>query len=152
MAEIVDSISSVDTKELPTGVVLYLVKDSKGKEYSTRDRTLAQAAYKTIGGYALFDFTEKKNERGYVNRYLNHLAPVEAPAEPQGEDGPPAGLFDDTAPEPTVSLDKDLQIAKAVALKAAVELMQYFEPEHRTSTNVTGVAEYFTQWLIEWKP
>jgi hypothetical protein len=30
--------------------------------------------------------------------------------------------------------------------------MQYFEPESRTSTNVTGVAEYFAEWILTWKP
>jgi hypothetical protein len=156
MAEIVDQISEVETKTLPTGTILYLIKDSKGKAYSTVDRAIAQEAYGLVGTpqAAHIDYTEKKNEKGFTNRYLNQFSiqPAESSFEsPVKAEGPPAGLFDDTAP-PSEEGRRELQIAKAVALKAAVELMQYFEPEDRTSTNVTGIAEYFTQWLIEWKP
>jgi hypothetical protein len=156
MAEIVDQISEVETKTLPTGTILYLIKDSKGKEYSTVDRAIAQEAYALVGTSqtAHIDYTEKKNERGFVNRYLNafSIQPDEGGFKaPAKAEAPPAGLFDDTAP-PSEEGRRELQIAKAVALKAAVELLQYFEPEDRTSTNVTGIAEYFTQWLLEWKP
>jgi hypothetical protein len=147
MAEMVDQISDVETKQLPTGVVLYLVKDSKGKEYSTRDRALAQAAYKAINEYALFDYTEKKNDRGFTNRYLNHLAPVEAPSEEKGL-GPPPDLFDDTAPASAQTTSKDEQIARAVALKAAAEIVGLLPEQERSPENIVQMADFFLPWLL----
>jgi hypothetical protein len=149
MAEIVDQISDVETKQLPTGIMLYLVKDSKGKEYSTRDRALAQQAYKAMNEYVLFDYTEKKNERGFTNRYLNHLAPVEPPKGDGGGlgEGPPAGLFDDSAPEP-VQTSKDEQIARAVALKAAADIVGLLPEDQRTPNSIIGMADFFLPWLL----
>jgi hypothetical protein len=161
MAEIVDTIREVETKQLPTGTVIYLIKTSGGKEVSTLKRDIAQEAYALVGTttFAHIDYTAKKNERGFTNNYLNELTvqqeeTIAGPAPFGGQPGPsdpPPGLFDDTVP-PSSDDRRELAIAKAVALKAAVDLMAYFEPQDRTSTNVTGVAEYFAMWLLEWHP
>jgi hypothetical protein len=162
--EKVDTVAEVKTKELPTGVTIYLLLDSQGNEYSTRDRDLARVGHAAweSGQHVHFDYDEKKGGQfnQFTNRYLNSLDPVEdgtspfAPPFPGNEpDRQPPGLFDDAAPEPAVvSTDKDLQIAKAVALKAGVEILQYLPEDQRTVSNVVTAAEFFTRWLTTWRP
>jgi hypothetical protein len=164
--ERVDTISDVRLKELPTGVTLYLLKDSQGQEYSTRNRDLARVAEEahTSGQHVHLDYDEKKNDRGFTNRYLNAVRPIadgspmttvgQAMQEAQAaQANRPAGLFDDAEPEPAVvQTDKDMQIAKAVALKAAVDVLQYLPENQRTVANVETAAEHFTRWLVSWRP
>jgi len=151
--ERVDMVSTVTKKDLPTGVTIYLIAGADGTEFSTRDRNMAQVAEgaRNSGISVLLDYDERKNDRGFTNRYLNSvtLTPeVNFPApEPQ-----PAGLFNDTAPPSSVVGDKDLQIAKAVGLKAGVDVMQYLPEAERTVSNVVTAAEFFTNWLVTWKP
>jgi hypothetical protein len=163
--ERVDTISDVRTKELPTGVTLYLLKDSDGKEYSTRNRDLARVANdaQTSGQHVHLDYDEKKNDRGFTNRYLNAIRPVgdDIPMTTVGQamraaqaaqDDRPLDLFADSEPPPSGTSDKDLNIAKAVALKAGVEILQYLPEDQRTVANVQTAAEHFTRWLTTWKP
>jgi hypothetical protein len=162
--ERVDTISDVRTKELPTGVTLYLLKDSDGKEYSTRNRDLARVAdeARSSGQHVHLDYDEKRNDRGFTNRYLNSISPVDAMDSmttvgaamraAQEAAGRPASLFDDAEPPPSATSEKDLQIAKAVALKAGVEILQYLPEDQRTVSNVQTAAEHFTRWLMTWRP
>lgn len=171
--ERVDTISDVGTKTLPTGVVLYVIKDSEGSEYTTRDRAMAQTAQDAIGPKSIvhLDFDQKKNDRGFTNRYLNEIVPV--PGESSGQlstldpasalPQPPPSLFEDTQPEPvgspvgpfpapTVGMNLDgqkrIDIARAVALKAAVDVLQYLPENERTFPNVKLAAGSFLDWLM----
>ena len=166
--ERVDTITKVETKPLNDGRTLYLIFDSQGTEYSTTKRELAQVANSVAGGekYAHLDYVTKTNDRGFTNNYLNKIEAVpddlslnpalqETMAKAQAaQAGPPPGLFDDAVPEPSASpmLDKDLNIAKAVGLKAGVEMMQYLPEGQRTPANIITAAEFFTNWLVSWRP
>ena len=147
MAEIVAPISEVQTKTLPTGVVIYIVK-AAGKEYSTRDRSLAQIGYRAVGSDVLLDYDEKKNDKGFTNRYLNHIAPVDG-GGPAEAGLPPSGLFDDSEPEVARAsgIDKDEQIARAVALKAAVDTLPQLPAEQRTAASVLQIADFYMPFL-----
>lgn len=164
--ERVDTISEVRRKELPTGVTLYLLKDSDGKEYSTRNRDLARIADEARGSgqHVHLDYDEKKNDRGFTNRYLNEIKPVgddamttvgQAMREAQAAQGAPPGLFEDTEPAPVLPSgisEKDLLILKQVALKAGVKSLQHLPEEQRKPTAVTSMAEYYALWIINWRP
>jgi hypothetical protein len=171
--ERVDTITDVKTKELPPRdgqppVTLYLLTDSAGREYSTRNRDLARVGHEALERkqYVHLEYDEKKGGQfnQFTNRYLNSIELV-ADGTPTGFGDPPGnepdrqppGLFDDADPGPigrtdTSAGDKDLNIAKAVGLKAGVEVLQYLPPEERTVSNVITAAEYFTTWLVSWRP
>ena len=169
MAEAVAQITEVETRTLPTGVVIYVIK-AAGKEYTTRDRTLAQEAYGAVGKDAHFDFNPKKNDRGFTNNYLNHLSVMGDEGNGGLLGGPPpfagssaaeplaplADPFADSEPEVIVGRDKDaereLSINKAVALKLGVEILQYLPEDQRTVVSVTAAAEYFLPWLQDYRP
>lgn len=162
--ERVDTVTDVKTKELPTGVTLYLVVGADGTEFSTRERALAQTAdeARKQGTSVLLDYDEKKNDRGFTNRYLNSLVPTPEVSFPRNDN--PPGLFDDSASTLGLGADqgagdfpgkldaKDLQIAKAVALKEGVNILQYLPDGQRTPANVVTAAEFFTRWLLTFKP
>jgi hypothetical protein len=176
--ERVDQITEVRTKPLNDGRTLYLIFDSKATEFSTTKRELAQVAQQAVanGAFAQLDYIVKTNDRGFTNHYLNgiSLLPDDQPTLGPGleaalsqaqaaqiaagrEEPPrPSGLFDDAAPEALAHRDpgteKDLAIAKAVGLKAGVEVLQYLPPEQRTVSNVVTAAEFFTRWLVSWRP
>jgi hypothetical protein len=175
--EKVDTISEIQTKELPARdgkppLTLYLMKDSEGREYSTRDRSLAQtalAAYQS-GAHVHLEFDEQSaGQYGqFTRRYLSSLHQVDEQLGPVGQavrqaqaiaTGTSGAVstdpFEDAIPDPPRrdrEAEKDLSIAKAVGLKAGVEVMQYLPETERTVSNVTVAAEYFTQWLVSWKP
>jgi hypothetical protein len=168
--EKVDTLSEIKTKELPPRdgqppVTLYLLFDSQGNEYSTRNRDLARVGHAALERrqYVHLDYDEKKGGQfnQFTNRYLNSIEPVadSGLGEPLGNepDRQPSGLFDDADPGPigrmdTSASEKDLNIAKAVGLKAGVEVLQYLPPEERTVSNVITAAEFFTTWLVSWRP
>ena len=163
--ERVDTIAEVKTKELPTGVTIYLLLDSEGREYSTRNRDLARVGHAAweSGQHVHLEYDEKKGGQfnQFTNRYLNGIEPVQDGTEPLGNepDKQPPGLFDDAAPEPIAThavspseAEKNLNIAKSVGLKAGVDVLQYLPEEERTVSNVITAAEYFTTWLVSWRP
>jgi len=166
--EKVDTLSEIKTKELPPRdgqppVTLYLLFDSAGNEYSTRNRDLARVGHQALESrhYVHLDYDEKKGGQfnQFTNRYLNSIELIDSPADFLGNepDRQPSGLFDDAVPDALAAAtpqpdSKDLQIAKAVGLKAGVEVLQYLPPEERTVSNVITAAEYFTTWLMSWRP
>jgi hypothetical protein len=148
--EVADQIREVSTRPLPSGDLIYVVELANGNQYTTRDRGVGQLAASNLGEVAHIDFDQKQKGQ-YTNRYINNLTVLEKNGQPDR----PTGLFDDAVPEPAtsgVALEKDLQIAKSVALKAAVDILQYLPAEQRTVANVETAAEHFTRWLVHWKP
>jgi len=148
--EVAEQIREVSTRNLPSGDKLYVVELANGNQYTTVDRSIGQLAASNLGETAHIDFDQKQKGQ-YTNRYINNLTILE-PSNGQ-QAGRPAPLFDDTAPEqPVVALEKDLQIAKAVALKAGVDILEHLPAEQRTVANVVTAAEFFTTWLVNWRP
>jgi|SRR5262245_2324798 len=165
--ERVEQIKEVKTKELNDGRILYLIFDSKGTEFSTMKRDLVRVAYDAVenGGYVHIDYAEKTNDRGFTNRYLNAIKAIDGDpmttvgqamrAAQAAQDDRPLGLFDDAAPaEPAIDreAEKNLSIAKAVGLKAAVDVMPLLPEDQRTVSNIQTAAEHFTRWLTTWRP
>jgi hypothetical protein len=149
--EVAEQIRNVSTRSLPTGVEIFVVELSNGHQYTTRDRSLGQLAGSNIGQTAHIEFDQQQKGQ-YTNRYINTLTVLES-SPPEAK---PAGLFDNAEPEPAaggvVATDKDLQIAKSVALKAGVDILEFLPAEQRTVANVVIAAEFFTQWLVSWRP
>jgi len=168
MAEAVAQITEVETRTLPTGVVIYVIK-AAGKEYTTRDRTLAQEAYGAVGKDAHFDFNPKKNDRGFTNNYLNHLSvmgdegnggllggPPPFAGSSAGEPFVPApDPFSDTEPEPIGrdrEAERQLNINMATSLKEAIATLPHLDGE-KSPAGILNIADYYMRnWFLGWKP
>lgn len=133
-------IDDVRIKTLPDGRELFIVKDQAGTEYSTMKRELAEKARTWKGGPAMlsFDIKEKPGQSGqmFTNRYLND---VQAAQTSNG------GGFTIEAPHDSKRED----IARAVALKAAIDLASNGMLDTATPTAITTVADFFFTYLIE---
>lgn len=155
--ERVDTISEVRTKELNDGRTLYLIHDSQGTEYSTTKRELARVAFQArdSGSSVHLDFVRKTNDRGFTNQYLNEISEIpDSAARGNEPDRQPPGLFDSAEPEPRANpqAEKDLAIARAVALKAAVDTMPLLPESERSVSNIVTAAEFYTDWLMTYRP
>src|SRR5581483_4645917 len=112
MPELTLTLNDVESKDVNTrrGLsTVYTLKGSDGRTYTTFDRELAVAASELRGKTVVFDYVESKNG-DFINYNLN--AVTEAAG---GVDIPVQTIA------ATPSTDKDVSIARAVALKAAVE-------------------------------
>ena len=170
MADTADTISEVETKTLPSGAVLYEIKDSKGTVYTTKDREIAKQAYGLIStsGIARIQFTEKKGGQfgQFTDRWINGFQieggtgnGTDTTGDPWQQEIPTqAGPdpFADTEPEPAIGRDRDaetaLRIQKCVALEQAVESRDVLDPPDRTAANITSMAEVYLHWLLRYQP
>jgi hypothetical protein len=161
--ERVDTVTEVETKALDSGKTLYIVKDSQGREYSTTYRNLAQVAQDATvtGAHVHLTFKEEKTDRGFIRRYLDGIEPLaedtlgSAVGQALGQAQAAQALRPHEEEQPRISpseAEKNLNIAKAVALKAAVDLVPQLPEEQRTVANVETMAEHFTRWLSSWRP
>lgn len=162
METCVVGIASVEAKPINTKrgpSTVYNVSDDLGIEYTTFDRDIAAAAGVRKGRQALLTFNVKQNTKPnrdgqnvtYTNRYLESV-------EDTAEDiGPlPATEVFGTAPEsPVVGeyTNKDQSIARAVALKAAVELVTSGVVESVGGSPIKGgdvilLAKYLEPYLL----
>jgi len=164
----------INTKKGPS--TLFVVKDAVGTEYSTFDRELAVQAAALRGQNATIGFDistqVKPNRQGvdttYTNRYLKTLgvvgalsAPVQseqtfdsapvpvAPVPVQAVTAPPTATPVSTPviqPQQSHS-DREESIARAVALKAAVELAAGGVSDASVDS-ITVNARYFESYLL----
>ena len=170
METTIAGIQAVESKDINTSKgpsTLYLIKDNVGVEYSTFTAELAQqaAAYKGSQQPALIGFeistTTKPNKQGvdttYTNRYLKSLSPAgeqqertfvstpqpQAPVASAGLTAPASGIV-----AQQTATEKDTAIARAVALKAAVDAcvggVNDFQGDE---TGVLDLAERYRGWL-----
>ena len=173
MESTVVGIASVESKDINTAKgpgTLFIVKDDLGVEYTTFDRELAVQAAGLKGHSATigFDTTTnvKPNRQGvdttYTNRYLKTLGAGSVVSTPVASEH----TFDSqVAPVPTVTAQgvtappsgiqaqsshstQEESIARAVALKAAVELASNGVLEDPTRNGIVRIAESFERYLL----
>lgn len=116
-------IEDVKKDQTKTGKDIYKVKID-GKVYTTFDEKVAREAFALKGKQASVD-VEVKQSGEYTNYNLKGVA---APAQLE---------------IPSVAGEKDVQIARAVALKAAVD----FQAGKGSVADVKLVADEFLAWL-----
>jgi len=113
-------------KKLSDDRQLYVIK-SDGKEFTTFKRDLAASAKAMIGQQAKIDYTEKQNGE-WTNRYLEN---VESAVE----------FKQATAPA------REIDIRRAVALKAAIEMLPYFPSEAQHWNTVKEICPGIYEFL-----
>ena len=126
MAELTAVVDDVRVKKLSDDRQLYVIK-SDGKEFSTFKRDLAASAKAMIGQQAKIDYTEKQNGE-WTNRYLEN---VESAVE----------FKQATAPA------REIDIRRAVALKAAIEMLPYFPSEAQHWNTVKEICPGIYEFL-----
>ena len=176
MESTIVGIASVESKDVPTPNgkeatgTLYIVKDAVGVEYTTFNRELAVQAAGLKGHSATigFDTTTnvKPNKQGvdttYMNHYLKTLSgangatpeivversiPLQsAPVVIQGVTLP-LGATSSIQAQPSHS-DRESSIARAVALKAAVDLASNGVLNDPTASGITSIAKFFEPYLL----
>ena len=126
MAELTAVVDDVRVKKLSDDRQLYVIK-SDGKEFTTFKRDLAASAKAMIGQQAKIDYTEKQNGE-WTNRYLEN---VESAVE----------FKQATAPA------REIDIRRAVALKAAIEMLPYFPSEAQHWNTVKEICPGIYEFL-----
>lgn len=133
------TISDVRIKTLANGRELFIIQDSSGQEYSTMKRELAERARTWKGGLAMLTF-DVKEKNGFVNRYLN--AVDEAPMS----NGNAGFTVDTPQRDPD---ERRIDIARSVALKAAIDLACHGQLDMTAPADLTKVANFLVGWLLE---
>jgi len=126
VAELTAVVDDVRVKKLSDDRQLYVIK-SDGKEFTTFKRDLAASAKAMIGQQAKIDYTEKQNGE-WTNRYLEN---VESAVE----------FKQATAPA------REIDIRRAVALKAAIEMLPYFPSEAQHWNTVKEICPGIYEFL-----
>ena len=124
MSQITAVIESVTKKDLDGGKTVYTVT-ADGKKYTTFKSDVATAA-KALQGQTAEIARESKQKGEYTNWYINGARPVQA-----------------AAVIPNTPDDKAESIARAVALKAAVD----FQAGKGSVADVKLAANEFLAWL-----
>jgi hypothetical protein len=127
-------IQGVFTNDLPSGRKIYKIKTVDGEEYATFKPEIAEKARQYEGHEAqiLYVVVEKN---GYTNLYLNDVIDPEPSVKPQAE-------------IPFEASDKDVQIARAVAMKAAVEYLSVPEQERESVKTLLELVDVLADSLL----
>lgn len=134
-------IEDVKIKTLNDGRELFIVVDGSGKDYTTMKREIAELARTWKGGEAMVEYDEKQNGQ-YTNRYLNKI--MQAPMHDSNGSGNNGFTIEAPQQQPG---EKEQNIAKSVALKAAVELAAAGKLDTNTPQDLLKVAGFFLDWL-----
>lgn len=176
MESTVVGIASVESKPINTKrgpSTVYTITDALGIDYTTFDRDIAAAAAARKGQSASLSFNTKQNTKPnnqgvsvtYTNRYLESVESADSEFSPSpvlGSAPASRGELAATADRGVsvtgltyipASSDKDQSIARAVALKAAVELVASGVVEGVNGGTVTGgdvllLAKYLEPYLL----
>ena len=134
---------SINTRRGPSTV--YNVETSDGKRYSTFDSKLAESAATLRGKTAVIEYQVRENVRDgktYVNHDLKGVQPAISPA-----DIVPVQITETPRIDSQKS-DKDLSIARSVALKAAVDTATGLQWTESPSAPVLSLADEYLDWLL----
>lgn len=152
MPESLVTIEDVESKTIPTKYgqkTVWNVKASDGRRYGTFDAELGQLAGRLRGQAAVIEYRERQKGE-YTNYDIEALRASEFnPVAGESRDTPKAQEGVRQAPVASYGpSDKDSSIARAVALKAAVELAAGGVIEDPTPDGLLTVSEVFTDWLL----
>lgn len=165
MANATIQIAEVQSREIQKRAggttTIYTLVDQANTRYDTFNQELAQDAALLRGQTAEIEYTEtpwQKGEKSGVNRNLVAVKAAKLtpglPILPGQQQVPGSVSFDLAGPDNPFRAtngsysSKDLQIARAVALKAAVELLPLGLVEISSADEIFTIAEKFTDWLL----
>lgn len=143
--EIQGQIETVEGKSTSKGTV-YEIKIKDGETYSTWDQAVATEARNAVGSVVTADVAVKQNGK-YTNRYWNGFTPAAGAHSNATQTTPTVSAPIPQQPASTPS-DKDAQIARAVALKAAVDMANGGLLGEPTPALVVATAQQFEPYLL----
>ena len=135
MASITAVVEDVTAKETAKGPIYNI--NAGGKKFSTFKVEIAEQAKRAVGINSVLGYTEKGREfngKTYVDYYLNSVDTQGAAPATGGGFAPASGGF-----------SKDESIARAVALKGAIE----FQHGEGSVADVLMVANEFLAYLLK---
>lgn len=144
MPEVTVTLEDVESKDVNTrrGLsTVYRLKASDGRTYTTFDDKLAKEGAKYRGQTVVLDYVESQNGE-YTNYNLNG---VKAGETPTGIILPTAAPLFSASPANPTQESRDTSIARAVALKAAVEVSVGGISE---GNGVLETANIYVEWLL----
>ena len=134
MASITAVVEDVTAKETAKGPIYNI--NAGGKKFSTFKIEIAEQAKRAVGINSVLGYTEKGREyngKTYIDYYLNSVDTQGAAPATGGSFAPASGGF-----------SKDESIARAVALKGAIE----FQHGEGSVADVLMVANEFLAYLM----
>ena len=135
MASITAVVEDVTAKETAKGPIYNI--NAGGKKFSTFKIEIAEQAKRAVGINSVLGYTEKGREyngKTYIDYYLNSVDTQGAAPATGGGFAPASGGF-----------SKDESIARAVALKGAIE----FQHGEGSVADVLMVANEFLAYLLK---
>lgn len=153
MPEVTVTLEDVESKDVNTkrglGTV-YRLKASDGRTYTTFDREIAKTAAELRGKTVVFDYVQSQNG-DFTNYNLNGVK--------AGTGIPEVANTDNFATQPVTGFhtgdsvtSKDTSIARAVALKAAVETVvgsdAYDTAGVPPDDTIINIANIYAEWLL----
>ena len=160
MPESIVQIEDVSSRQVSTRYgpkTVWNIKASDGRYYGTWDAELGQAAGRSRGQQVEIEYEyrqSQKNGNTYDNYDLKALraSTVQGTTQDTGnaQEAPRTAPVASYGPSGNTKSyqDKDSSIARAVALKAAVELAAGGVIEDPSPEGLVTVSEYFTGWLL----
>jgi hypothetical protein len=139
-------------REAGTTKPVFNIKASDGRYYGTFDEDLGKQAGLLRGQTVNIEYSVRESTKGdktYTNYDLKGLSASDvASVSTNTSSSPQAVSAAPVAAQTYPSTSKDLQIARAVALKAAVETFATGALEISTGPEILQVADSFTDWLL----
>lgn len=158
MAEAIVQIEDVESRVVNTRngqKTVYNISASDGRRYGTFNEDLGRKAGQLRGQSAVLDYSVReshKDGKTYTNYDLKDIRANQFAPQNPGIILPEQTekiLQQYTAsPQITTQEDKNVSIARAVALKAAVDLASGGVIEDPSKEGLILVSEYFTDWLL----
>lgn len=142
----VESVAPVTgTKQDGSGTYTRFDVKIAGTKYVTFDAALGNSIPSFVGQQAEYDFTEKQNGQ-FTNRYLEAIRPANAGTRPEPPQPPPDTEARGARAAASGShADKDRQIARMAAVKAAAALLS---GTGATVNDLTAAASVVETWIF----
>ena len=153
MPESIVQIEDVSSRQVSTRYgpkTVWNIKASDGRYYGTFDAELGQAAGRSRGQQVEIEYEYRQSQKN-GNTYDNYDLKALRASTVQGTTKDTGNVQESLTEAPVASQaysGKDSSIARAVALKAAVELAAGGVIEDPTPDGLLTVSEVFTDWLL----
>lgn len=148
MPEVTVTLNDVDSRDVKVrgeDATVYSFKASDGRKYDTFKREIAVPGSQLRGRLVVIDFDEVQ-KGDYTNYKLKGIKLADAGEAGGGGFAATANLG--TSDDIPRASDKDTSIARAVALKAAVETAVGLQLMDADSDSILGIADVYAGWLL----
>lgn len=152
MAEVVvvtiEDVSSRDVNTRNGTKTVYNIKASDGRYYGTFDENNGRKAGTLKGQSVRLEYSFRESHKDGKTYQNYDLKGIEANAFAPSPDVPPSAQTVLNLVASQGPSDKDLSIARAVALKAAVETFATGALDLSSAENILAVSDTYVDWLL----